>query len=164
MTCGSGSAAELKLTPVSFCTVPLLSQQSIVLCYVSLFLFQKETTLDQETHSWTSSVVCVLSCCVVSNCVQSMDSSPPGSSVHGISQARILEWVAISFSRGCSQPRNWTPISCISRLILFHWTTREAHVNCTSVEKEIYHRNQSRGKKSKGKKNFCWALIILIRS
>ena len=34
--------------------------------------------------------------------------SPPGSSVHGILQARILEWVAISFSRGTSQPRNWT--------------------------------------------------------
>ena len=37
-----------------------------------------------------------------------MDCSPPGSSVHGIFQARILEWVAISFSRGSSWPRNWT--------------------------------------------------------
>ena len=37
-----------------------------------------------------------------------MDCSLPGSSVHGILQARILEWVAISFSRGSSQPRNWT--------------------------------------------------------
>ena len=35
-----------------------------------------------------------------------MDCSPPGSSVHGILQARILEWVVISFSRGSSQPRN----------------------------------------------------------
>ena len=43
-----------------------------------------------------------------------MDSSPPGSSVHGILQARILEWVAISFSRGSSQPRDGTCISCIS--------------------------------------------------
>ena len=40
------------------------------------------------------------------------DCSPPGSSVHGILQARILEWVAISFSRGSSQPRDWTCISC----------------------------------------------------
>ena len=40
-----------------------------------------------------------------------MDCTPPGSSVHGISQARILEWVAISFSRGSSQPRNWTQVS-----------------------------------------------------
>ena len=37
-----------------------------------------------------------------------MDCSPPGSSVHGISQARILEWVAISSSMGSSQPRDWT--------------------------------------------------------
>ena len=40
-----------------------------------------------------------------------MDCSPPGSSVHGILQARILEWVAFPFSRGCSQPRNQTPVS-----------------------------------------------------
>ena len=38
--------------------------------------------------------------------------SPPGSSVHGILQARILKWVAISFSRGSSQPRNLTEVSC----------------------------------------------------
>ena len=38
--------------------------------------------------------------------------SPPGSSVHGISQARILEWVDIFFSRGSSQPRDWTWVSC----------------------------------------------------
>ena len=43
-----------------------------------------------------------------------MDDSPPGSSVHGISQARILEWVAISFSRGSSPPRVQTCGSCIS--------------------------------------------------
>ena len=42
-----------------------------------------------------------------------MDCSLPGSSVHGISQARILECVAISFSRGSSQPRDWTRVSCI---------------------------------------------------
>jgi len=38
-----------------------------------------------------------------------MNCSPPGSSVHGISQARRLGWVAISFSRVSSQPRDWTP-------------------------------------------------------
>ena len=43
-----------------------------------------------------------------------MDCSPPDSSVHGISQARILEWVAIFFSRGSSQPRDWTCVSCIA--------------------------------------------------
>ena len=42
-----------------------------------------------------------------------MGCSPPGSSVHGILQARILEWVAISFSRGSSQSRDWTQASRI---------------------------------------------------
>ena len=42
-----------------------------------------------------------------------MDCSPSGSSVHGILQARILEWVAISFSRGSSHPRGQTQVSCI---------------------------------------------------
>ena len=41
----------------------------------------------------------------------STDSSPPGSSVQGIFQARILEWAAISYSRGSSWPRDWTPVS-----------------------------------------------------
>ena len=41
-----------------------------------------------------------------------MDCSPPGSSVHGTLQARILEWVAIPFSRGSSQPENQTQVSC----------------------------------------------------
>ena len=50
-----------------------------------------------------------------------MDHSPPGSSVHGILQAKILEWVAISFSRGSSCPRNQTLvsyISCVGRWVL----------------------------------------------
>ena len=51
------------------------------------------------------------------------DCSPPGSSVHGILQARRLEWVAISSSRGSSQPRNQTHISCFGRWILYHCTT-----------------------------------------
>ena len=49
-----------------------------------------------------------------------MDCSLPGSSVHGILQARILEWVATSFPRGSSPPRDWTQVSCIDRRILYH--------------------------------------------
>ena len=45
---------------------------------------------------------------VVSDSCDPMDCSPPGSSVHGIIQARILEWVAISSSRGSSQPKDQT--------------------------------------------------------
>ena len=50
------------------------------------------------------------------------DCSPPGSSVYGISKARILEWAAISSSRVSSQPRDQTHISCIDRQILYRWS------------------------------------------
>ena len=53
-----------------------------------------------------------------------MDCSPPSSTIHGISQARILEWVAISFFRRSSQPRDRTRVSCFERWILYHWATR----------------------------------------
>ena len=69
-------------------------------------------------------------CCLVTqSCLtlcEPMNCSPPASSVHGILQARILEWVALSFSRGSSQPRDWTHISWIGRWILYHWATSEA--------------------------------------
>ena len=55
-----------------------------------------------------------------------MDCSPPGSSVRGILQARILEWVAISFSRGSSRPRDWAQVSCIAGRRFNLWATREA--------------------------------------
>ena len=54
------------------------------------------------------------------------DCSPPGSSVHRILQARILEWVAISFSRGSSQTRDGTQDSCIASRFFAIWVTREA--------------------------------------
>ena len=53
-----------------------------------------------------------------------LDCNPPGSSVHGILQARILEWVAISFSRGSSWPRDGSQVSYIGRQIFYHWATR----------------------------------------
>ena len=57
-----------------------------------------------------------------------MDCILPGSSVHGISQARILDWVAIFFSRGYFQPRDGISISCIGRQILYQLATWEAMV------------------------------------
>ena len=68
----------------------------------------------------------MLLCCVVSvvSHVQPfcdpMDCSPSGFSVHGISYGKILEWVAISFSKGNSQPRDQTSLSCIGRQILYY--------------------------------------------
>ena len=54
------------------------------------------------------------------------DCSPPGPSVHRISQVGLLQWVAISFSRGSSQPGDRTHVSYIDRWILYHWATWEA--------------------------------------
>ena len=56
-----------------------------------------------------------------------MDCSLPGSSVYGIFQARVLEWVAISFSRGSSQPRDRTQVSCTAGRYFTVWATREAY-------------------------------------
>ena len=72
-------------------------------------------------------------CCLVAKLCPALlgpiDCSPPGSSIHGISEARILEWVAISFPRGTSQSRVQAHITCVSstgRWVLYHWATYEA--------------------------------------
>ena len=70
-------------------------------------------------------------CSVVSDC-DPMDCSPSGSSVHGISQARILECIAISFSRGSSRPRGQTCVSCIAGG--FFTATWEAHYKGVFVD------------------------------
>ena len=62
-----------------------------------------------------------------------MDFSPPDSSVHGILQARTLEWVAISVSRGSSQPRDPTQVSCIGRQILYHLSHQGSPINKVSL-------------------------------
>ena len=66
--------------------------------------------------------VCAQSCPALCD---PMDCKLPGASVHGIFQVRILEWSAISFFRGSSQPCDQTWVSYISRYILYHWATRE---------------------------------------
>ena len=66
-------------------------------------------------------------CCLVAQLYLTlcdpMDYSLPGSSVYGIFQARIMEWVTIAFSRGFSPPRDQICVSCIGRQILYHCTT-----------------------------------------
>ena len=53
--------------------------------------------------------------------------NPMDCTVHGILQARILEWVAFTFSRASSQPRDWTQVPCIAGRFCTIWATREAH-------------------------------------
>ena len=64
--------------------------------------------------------------------------SPPGSSVHEIFQARILEWVAISFSRGSSQPRDRTQVSCTAGKFFTDWATREAPNHPLKVKNYLF--------------------------
>ena len=78
-------------------------------------------------------------CSVTQSCLfcNPMDCRPPGSSVHGIFQARILEWVALSSCKTSSPPRDWTHI-CSGRQVLYCWASWEAHA-CTvefSLHKE----------------------------
>ena len=97
---------------------------------------------EMATHSsilawkipWTEEPgnVCVYCCCLVAKlCLTRLwflDCSPWGSFAHGISQARIPEQVAISFSRGSSWLRDQSCVSYVGRWVLYHWATREARV------------------------------------
>ena len=75
-----------------------------------------------------------VTCSVMSD--DPMDYCPPGSSVHGILQARILEWVAIPFSRGSSQLRDRTWVSCIAGRFFTISTTRETIYTTSKVKSE----------------------------
>ena len=90
--------------------------------------YKSMKTWDHLTGTlWTlSACVCVCSLSRVWLC-DPMDCSLPGSSVHGILQARILEWFAISSSRESSWPRGPTHVFCIGRQILYHWATCGVH-------------------------------------
>ena len=68
------------------------------------------------------------------NLCNPMDCSLPGSSIHGIFQARILEWVAFPFSRRSSQPRDWTWVSRIVGRCFTVWATREVPKKCNAKE------------------------------
>ena len=68
--------------------------------------------------------VCLVSQSYPTRCCP-LDCSPPGSSVHGILQTRILDWVAIPFSRGSSWPRDQTRLSCIAGRLFAIWATKK---------------------------------------
>ena len=105
------------------------------------FSYPEPSTLPCPQHlacSKPSAKMCVFmsscACLVIQLCptlFYPMDCSPPGCSTHWIFQARVLEWVAISFSRRSSQPRDQTHVSrvsCTGQQILYHWATWEAPV------------------------------------
>ena len=84
-----------------------------------------------------------------------MDRSLPGSSVHGILQAGILEWVAIPFSRGSSRPRDWTQVSCIAGRFF---------TNLVTEQQQAHKRKQKTfGERALGVKDvkFSWHVHLL---
>ena len=109
-----------------------------------MFLFNASQAwysgIQSDEHQWTRYLntftytyvpydcVCVCVCVshsIVSDSLRPIDCSPPGSSVHGILQARILEWVSMPFSRVPSWPRDWTQVSRIAGRRFTVWATRE---------------------------------------
>ena len=88
-----------------------------------------------SSEAWKVKVLVTQSCLTLCN---PRECSPPGSSVHWISQARILEWVAITFSRGSSQPRDQTQVSCIAGRFFTVWTPRKS----SSEDYRSYYKNQ----------------------
>ena len=89
--------------------------------FLSIFLVLVNTF--EASGRYDHGCVCKVASVCLTIC-NPMDCSPPGSSIHGILQARILEWVAMSFSRRSSWPRDQTCVSYISfigRLILYHF-------------------------------------------
>ena len=86
-------------------------------------LFFGEVSMEVEP---TGVCVCALSLQSCLTLCNPVDCNLPGSSVHGILQARVLEWTTMPFFRGSSWPRNRTCISCIAGRFFTDWATREA--------------------------------------
>ena len=99
-------------------------------------LLRKDKDLAEMETQWYMKVLVAQSCLTL---YDPMDCSLPGSSVHGVLQARILEWVAIPFSRGSSWPRDRTWVSCTASRVFTNWATKEAHryYQCTGNTGEI---------------------------
>ena len=91
-----------------------------------------------------------------------LDYSPAGSSVHEIFQARILEWVAISFSRRSSLPRDWTLVSWIVGRHFTIWTTREVHQEAVRKGAEYrFAKILIKGKMKPKLVEFKWKVLLL---
>ena len=91
-----------------------------------------------QLHLESRVVVVVLSPSCVQLFCDAMYYSLPGSSVHGIFQARILDCIATAFSRGSSQPRDRTWVSCIGRWFLYHWPIWEAQIIAISNRTPLF--------------------------
>ena len=129
-----GACHDAQKPASSFCGLSLAPgwpwswlQPRLLLVGAGLHLWQSH----ECTCLWVSLVATVkLLSCAWHFC-DPTDWSPPGSSVHGISEARVMKWVVISFSREFSQPSNQAQVSCIGRQVLYHQATREVEFHLT---------------------------------
>ena len=105
--------------------------------------FEKHLSLSPLHQMYLDTLIRVCTCVyvlVTQSCPTlcgSIDCSSAGSSVHGILQVRVLEWIAVPFSGGSYPPRKWTRVSHITDRFFAIWVTREAHVTwglCNSAK------------------------------
>ena len=108
-------------------------------------------------HLQVESKVCVLSCSDVSDSLWSHGLYQPGSSVHGVFPARILEWIAMHSSRGSSQRRDWTQVSHTTGRFFTVWATREAQNLKYNTDKLIYRTETE----SRHRKPTLWLLLYI---
>ena len=111
------------------CAGAVLSRAAVATIYWELAslgssaeLFRLLTFLIFAASMWGKSEMKVLVAQLCPTLCDPMDCSPPGSSVHGILQVRILKWIVISSSRESSRPRNRTQVSCITGRVCTIWT------------------------------------------
>ena len=126
------SGVRMGVSTRKWCSIPPWSQWSSGRMRAMSFKSLKKFLL-------VMAVDCAVLCLVSQSCLTLCDPmvcSLPGSSVHGMLPARILDWVAYPFSRGSSQPKDQTGVSCIAGRFFTCWATREAFA--TPVQSSPY--------------------------
>ena len=119
-------------SPVHWAEFPVLPSRSSLVIYF-MHSINLLTPLRDQVPSYMS--MCPQSLQSWPTLCNPMDYILPDSSVHGILQARILEWVAVPSTRGSSPPRDQTHVSCIGGCVLYHWATWETPFPYTMMER-----------------------------
>ena len=102
-----------------------LENMWVIFKYLLILIFNIIPQWEQALYDFSTFMCSVIQSCLT--LCDPMNCKPPGSSVHGIFQARTLEWVDNSYSRASFRPKDWTHISCdswIGKGILYQWWLR----------------------------------------
>ena len=124
------------------------SKKEGIYVYIWLIHFIVQQKLTQHYKATMQVKVLVGQLCLT--LCDPMDCSPPGSSVQAILQVRILDWVAISSSRGSCPPRKWTCVSCTGRLILKNSNSKETEAHSNIFSGKSHGQRSQAGYKSMG--------------